>query len=366
MTIKIYPNSMKLAAGSSDEARAENHVAILMRTKDRPVLLARAFASVLNQTHQDWHLYVVNDGGNPADVEALVSSHETAFAGRLTVIHHEHSKGMEAASNAALHRSHGDFVSIHDDDDSWHPEFLATTTRYLNTPGHSAYAAVITHCTVIFERIEDDGVIEEERVDGYHSPEFVDYGLMLQHNQFPPISLLIRRRTVEAIGDFNADLPVLGDWDYNLRILQQGDIAVIPRKLAYYHHRRSHDVSQYGNTVITGVARHELYSTLYRNSLIRHLTQADPGQIGLIHVLSRQSGKVQELLDRNNAYDHDRHADLRNRIDHLDRSLHQLAMAVERVATTARSIDQGMRPARWLWRRMFPLRRIIAKLRGHV
>mgnify|MGYP001763085457 CR=1 FL=1 len=60
-------------------------VAILMRTRDRPVLLARAFASVLSQRCDDWHLFVVNDGGDPAPVDALAARHETGFLGRITV-----------------------------------------------------------------------------------------------------------------------------------------------------------------------------------------------------------------------------------------------------------------------------------------
>ena len=48
-------------------------------------LLARALASVLGQTHGDWRLVVVNDGGESAPVDALVSAHQDALAGRARV-----------------------------------------------------------------------------------------------------------------------------------------------------------------------------------------------------------------------------------------------------------------------------------------
>jgi glycosyltransferase involved in cell wall biosynthesis len=55
-----------------------------------------------------------------------------ASATELRVLHHAHSKGMEAASNAGIHASTGEFVVIHDDDDSWHPDFLRETVDYLD------------------------------------------------------------------------------------------------------------------------------------------------------------------------------------------------------------------------------------------
>ena len=46
-------------------------VAIVTRTKNRPLLLERALNSVLGQSFADWHQIVVNDGGDPAPVDAL-------------------------------------------------------------------------------------------------------------------------------------------------------------------------------------------------------------------------------------------------------------------------------------------------------
>nr|NLD40617.1 glycosyltransferase [Actinomycetales bacterium] len=109
-------------------------VAIVMRTKDRPILLSRAIDDVLSQSFRDWELIIVNDGGDPARVEELVSVREASAAGRIRVIHHHESLGMEAASNAAIRASASEFLAVHDDDDTWDPDFLHLTVDYLNTP----------------------------------------------------------------------------------------------------------------------------------------------------------------------------------------------------------------------------------------
>lgn len=77
-------------------------VAVVMRTKNRLLLLHRALSSVLFQTHTAWHLYLVNDGGNQPELERTLALYRPLFGNRLSVLHHSTSQGMEAASNAAL------------------------------------------------------------------------------------------------------------------------------------------------------------------------------------------------------------------------------------------------------------------------
>lgn len=105
-------------------------VGIVTRTKNRIVLLRRALESVKNQSHENWILVIVNDGGDPAPVDRLVASIFNTDS-RVRIIHHPESKGMEAASNAGISALDTDYAIIHDDDDSWAPEFLKVTTQTL-------------------------------------------------------------------------------------------------------------------------------------------------------------------------------------------------------------------------------------------
>ena len=88
-------------------------VAIITRTKDRPLLLRRAIRSVASQTYKNYVHIIVNDG------ESLEP--QTLTGGTIIVPIHSGGR-MEAASNAGLNvaKAQGaDFVVIHDDDDSW-------------------------------------------------------------------------------------------------------------------------------------------------------------------------------------------------------------------------------------------------------
>ena len=63
-------------------------VAIITRTKDRPMFLKRAINSILHQTFEDWQHVIVNDGGPPLEIEALLLEFKEAYRGRVQLIHH--------------------------------------------------------------------------------------------------------------------------------------------------------------------------------------------------------------------------------------------------------------------------------------
>lgn len=276
---------------SSDSPSAVPLVAVVTRTKDRPIMLERAIASVLGQTCGDWVHVIVNDVGDPAPVDALVARHAEAYAGRVRVVHRTSSTGMESASNAGIAAAPSRYIVIHDDDDTWHPEFLAATTAFL--AADPAWRGVVTHSRIVNERIEDDRIVRIEDVSFNSHLTGVTLAQMAARNQWSPISFLFERAALEEIGGFREDLPVLGDWEFNLRFLARFDIGILPRELAYYHHRVADLTSIYANTVIGGAAKHHAYEARVRNRLMREDMAA--GEVGL-GVLANLAGAVQTEL----------------------------------------------------------------------
>lgn len=266
-----------------------NSVAVIMRTKNRPVLLARAINSVLSQVHQDWHLYVVNDGGDAEVVERVLAPYCAAFCNRLTVIHNAKSVGMEAASNCAFRQIHEAFMVVHDDDDSWHPDFLLETVAFLHQ--NSDAVAVLTNIQTVYETIIGDTVKRTGVEDWwYNHQRNVDVMHLIKGNVAPPIGLLIRTQAARAAGFYNEDLPVLGDWDYNLRLFRIGEIKKLSKTLAYYHQRPSAtDTQSYGNSIFAGEEKHFKYQIAYRNALVRAALQSDIGNFGLLHLLMQSN-----------------------------------------------------------------------------
>ena len=130
-------------------------VAVITRTRNRPLLLRRALDSVRQQTFKNFEWVVVNDGGEPDAVDAIAAEAE-ALGVHVRVIHLPASIGMEAASNEGIHAVDSQYVVIHDDDDSWEPSFLEVTTDFLSR--NPAYGGVITHSMRVDEEIQGDRV----------------------------------------------------------------------------------------------------------------------------------------------------------------------------------------------------------------
>ena len=283
---------------------AFGRVAVIMRTKDRPLLLMRAIDSVINQTFSDWVLIVVNDGGNPAPVRQLLDERRAALEGRFMLINNPTSTGMENASNAGIANSASEFVVIHDDDDSWDPCFLERCVTHLDVVSPEI-GGVVTHATVIIEEILDGGsVIERDRFP-YKNIEAVDLPKLIVENQFPPISFLFRRSVINVVGHFDGKLPVLGDWDFHLRVAKRFQIDVVQEPLALYHHRVKNTDGDYGNTVVAGEGRHRVQRSYFINEHMRNAIDGaareggfSDGEMLLLGEFQRDlTGKIQDLKD---------------------------------------------------------------------
>jgi len=247
-------------------------VSIITRTRDRPLLLQRAAASVLGQVNAPtWEWIIVNDAGDPAPVEALRQDiREKHGPGKAPqVIPLETSKGMEHASNAGLKATKGAFITIHDDDDSWHPAFLNRMHGWLSHPEHAAYAGVVCQSVRVVEERKEHTI---EQLDEHpFNPELTSLTFwdVLKENRFPPISFCFRSCILEEVGMFNEALPVLGDWEFNLRVLAKRPLAVIPEPLANYHHRQEAGDSRYANS-ISSEKTHRQTERLLRQQWRRH------------------------------------------------------------------------------------------------
>jgi glycosyltransferase involved in cell wall biosynthesis len=244
-------------------------VAVVTRTKNRKILLRRAIESVLGQTFQDWLMVIVNDGGVKKDVEDLVAEYQDKFKNRYLIVHNETSLGMEAASNIGIKSSDSNYIVVHDDDDSWHPSFLEKCVEFLDKNPNQNTKGVITYSIRILEKIENDKVITESKEPFNTWLQSVSLYRMSASNTFPPISFVYDRRVLDEIGHYRDDLPVLGDWEFNLRFLSKYDIFLIPEELAFYHHRLTITDGVYSNSVVGDDSKHVFYDTLLRNELLR-------------------------------------------------------------------------------------------------
>jgi glycosyltransferase involved in cell wall biosynthesis len=272
-------------------------VGIITRTKNRTLFLDRAVRSVLAQTFQDWHMVVVNDGGEREQVDALLARHATAFAGRVSVLHNPDPPGPEAASNHGVRHCQTDYVLLHDDDDSLHPAFLATTVAFLESPEGRGYKGVATHIAKVVERVVDEAIVVD-RIQSYR-PDIraIELAGMANMNLIgAPICFLYHRSVHEEVGYYDESLALLGDWDFNLRFLEKYDVHLLPEELAYYHIRDATASFDHSNNVVVGADRLALWRALIKNRLVRK--DLESGRFGLGSLLSLRASSESPAVIR--------------------------------------------------------------------
>lgn len=252
-------------------------VGIVTRTKNRAVLLRRALECVKGQTYDNWRLIVVNDGGEPAPVDELVRNIFGPEENRVRIVHNPVSLGMEAASNVGIRSLETDLAVIHDDDDSWAPEYLSVATQVFADQRAElpSVKGIVVRANAVFETVTANH-IRIDKVEPWQAwwSDTLEEGIislpkMLVRNQFPPIAFLFDLSACKKLGMFDESLPVLGDWEYNIRFMLKYDIWVHPEYLAFYHHRTSAR-GELGNSVHAGASAHRRYSQLLQNKWLRN------------------------------------------------------------------------------------------------
>jgi GT2 family glycosyltransferase len=261
-----------------------------MRTYERPMLLSRALLSVASQSFSQWKLIVVNNGGERGPVDSAVNAaSRTVSHGqeKMQILHLEERVGMETASNFALRDvGSSDYFVIHDDDDSWLPDFLDTTVSYLDE--YLSYGAVVTGVYRVSETLQGNRLwpVKEEKF--FLSEGRLTFRGMIGGNTFPPIAGLFRTRLLSDVGLFNEQLPVLGDWEFNLRVAEHAPFGFIPERLAKYHIRTPESDGQSANSITAGLDLHRSTKLKLQDQWLRDdISSVNKGFLSIVASLER-------------------------------------------------------------------------------
>jgi glycosyltransferase involved in cell wall biosynthesis len=227
-------------------------VGIVMRTRDRPMFVVRALRAVLAQTHPDWQIVLVNDGGDAGQLRDRIALEWLAprlGPDRMTILDMPASVGRAAAFNRGLAVLDTDLVACLDDDDTWDPAFLADLVAlYRRTrPLVADLGGVAARVTAIREDVvtDDDGVQRIVRLgeDGlpnaFQRSDFLlgPIAYATYRHDLYPVQWLLNRQAVADLGGFPEAFEVMEDRAFMLRFVQHWRIATLDRALAYHHRR---------------------------------------------------------------------------------------------------------------------------------
>jgi glycosyltransferase involved in cell wall biosynthesis len=194
--------------------------------------VAETLESVLAQDHPATEVVVVNDGSTDSTLQVL-----RGFGERIRVIDQPNA-GPPAARNTGLRAAHGEYIAFLDADDVWVQGKLAAQARHLDA--HADVGTVFTDWYVW--NPEPDGSFRRRPdIEGRSVDDRVDEGLsgwlyprLLFGSELLTTTVMMRRSTIQRIGDFDLRLWNGDDYDYWLRASREGKITKLASIGALY------------------------------------------------------------------------------------------------------------------------------------
>jgi glycosyltransferase involved in cell wall biosynthesis len=193
-------------------------VSVVIPTRHRPLLLARALGSVFQQSHTDFEILVVVDGPDEATCAMLASVADS----RMRVIVNSAPRTAAGARNIGVASAVGEWIAFLDDDDEWHPQKLQ---RQLEAAG--AGGPILLSCR---SRVMTPTATYIWPTALYDADDPLDEYLFVRRSVFSGMSFIqtsshMLPRELALAWPFGTDTPH-DDWDFILRLAKRGGVRV--------------------------------------------------------------------------------------------------------------------------------------------
>jgi glycosyltransferase involved in cell wall biosynthesis len=229
-------------------------IAVIVRTKDRPHLLARSLQSLLEQDRKPDEVIIVNDGG--VAIDDIVNNFSELL---IHLINNATNQGRARAGNQGVQASQSDVIAFLDDDDRFLPDHLQRLEKAM-----LAFDAKVAYsgCRLLKRDTLGDKVILQEKAVGQFNEPY-DPERLRYENYIPLINLLIHKGLWLDVGGFDESFDMFEDWDVLLRLSLH---------TSFYHvNCMTTDYAIWGNTQITQSRDQQRWREIYRQFLEKHL-----------------------------------------------------------------------------------------------
>ena len=192
-------------------------VVVVSAYYNRCHLLAQTIESVLNQTHQDFELMVINDGSTDDTARELATYEDP----RIRKIN-QNNMGFVRSIVDAIDNSQSEYIAILGSGDVAAPTRLEKQAAYLDA--HPNVGVVGSYV----ERLSEDGqhthIVKPDLGDDPRTT-------LMAHNLFNHTDVMIRRSFYKKAGGYRTSFTFSQDYDLWLRMSEICDLALIKEPL---------------------------------------------------------------------------------------------------------------------------------------
>jgi len=207
----------------------EDGVSVVIPTYNDADVLPRAIESVLNQTHENLELIVVDDASTD-DTEEVVKQYKEKDS-RVRYIKHDKNRERSAARNTGIEHAKKPLIAFLDSDDEWLPEKLEHQISYLREKGNE-WVGVYCNQKLANQDKNNRILISPGKNLPKEGGEEVIKSVLLGKINGPGSNLLIRKSIAKKIGGFDELMNRHEDYDFVIKMLKIGKLAYLDEELS--------------------------------------------------------------------------------------------------------------------------------------
>jgi glycosyltransferase involved in cell wall biosynthesis len=208
-------------------------VSVVMKAYNHERFVAQAIRSALDQSMTDFEIVITDDGSTDATAHVIESFEDP----RIRFERSAQNRGIAATMDATVRRARGEFLAVLNSDDFALPERFTRQVDYLRA--HPNVAAVFS----LPLEVDEDGQPDEPAVSMFTiapsrgseptRAEWLHY-FFFNNNCLCAPSVMVRRSAFMQLTPDDRRLPLLGDYDRWIRLLQNHDIHVMRDRLTAF------------------------------------------------------------------------------------------------------------------------------------
>ncbi len=271
--------------------------------------IAETLASVEAQTYPNIEVILVNDGSSKpstAYIEALIQ--DKAYIQYL----YQENKGLSGARNTGAQQAKGEFLLFLDADDKIYPQYLIKTAETLNSN---------PNCKLVYTKAE----LFDAQSGEWLLPVYTTFEKLLQGNVIYCTALHKRSDFIKLDG-FDENLSSYEDWDYWIRLLQDGGEVIRIDEILFSYRKRI-DNTSITNSLIQNPKQNKID---WQKVCIKHqelFIEYNLSYIDYMSILTEFEKLNKELKENENNFLHlqkefeyiqQKNTDLNNKIMHLN------------------------------------------------
>jgi len=205
---------------------------IITLSYNRPDYLAEAIASVEAQTDDDWEHIVLDNGSTDPRVREVLKDALGRSDGRFAFVNGPplgDSNQIGACWNRLIGMTNSKFITVLDDDNHKHPEFL----ERMLAPMYADPSVDAVTCG--WNRMDAAGKV----FGSCHLNRQTSLSILTRTNTIDSNALVYRRSVLDKIGSYDASLTSYEDWHFAIRLVRRCKLVHLPDALIDYREHAS-------------------------------------------------------------------------------------------------------------------------------